>query len=149
MIRILLRGQLEEEHMKASRSESEIENKSLLRLIDNGMCSVADIRRASREAEKLASGEIASEMRSLEHMFRVLGDRNRLTIMALLSGREMCVCELMTAIKATQPTTSRNLNMMEHAGLVRKRRAGKWALYSLADSPVNRIISALQRRVEV
>ena len=135
--------------MTAQGKGTKIENKSLLRLIENGMCSVADIRHASREAERLASGVNASEMHSLERMFRILGDRNRLTIFALLSGREMCVCELMTAIKTSQPTTSRNLNMMEQAGLVRKRRIGKWAFYSLADSPVNGAISTLLGRMRV
>ncbi len=117
-----------------------VENSSVLRLIEDGLCTLSDVRNARMEAARLFSPGRLDEMRGLERSFRVLGDRNRLAMLALLSGREMCVCEIMSALGLTQPTASRNLGMLEQAGLVLKRRRGKWAFYSAAETPLASLV---------
>ncbi len=128
--------------MAARNDVKRVENRSVLHLIDDGLCSVSDVRKATRKAELLSSGRIAEKVSDLERLLKVMGDRNRITIMVLLMEREMCVCELMAAMRTSQPTTSRNLSLLEHVGLVRKRRRGKWAFYSLADSIGKEVIRA-------
>jgi ArsR family transcriptional regulator len=45
----------------------------------------------------------------------------------------MCVCELITALSMTQPTTSHHLRILEEADLVKSRKEGKWVFYSLSN----------------
>ena len=52
-------------------------------------------------------------------------------MLALLSIREMCVCELITALSLTQPTTSHHLKILEDADLVQSRKEGKWVFYGI------------------
>ena len=63
--------------------------------------------------------------------FRALSDPKRLRIIGLLSDREVCVCDLMSALKMSQPMVSRHLAYLRRAGLVRDRRDGRWRHYSL------------------
>lgn len=129
------------------RDSGTLENATVLHLIEDGFCSMSDMRKSSREAEKLLSGRKALLIHSLEQLFKAVGDRNRITILALLKEREMCVCEIMAAMKTSQPTTSRNLNMLERVGLVVKSRKGKWAFYRSADSPVIGLIASSVEQV--
>ena len=71
-------------------------------------------------------------------MFKALADETRLKILRLLAKREMCVCEVMAALDLTQPTASHHLRILEHTGLVKDRKDGKWVFYSLADPVVMR-----------
>ena len=52
--------------------------------------------------------------------------------MALLLDGETCVCDLTAALEIPQPTASRHLAHLRRAGLVRARKDGLWAHYSLA-----------------
>jgi len=65
--------------------------------------------------------------------FKALGDESRQRIIGLLTAREMCVCELMSALTMTQPTTSHHLKILEDAEIVKSRKDGKWVFYSLTD----------------
>ena len=71
-------------------------------------------------------------MQSLEQTFRALADRTRLRILCILRGGETCVGDLVQLLGVSQPVASRHLAYLRRAGLVRVRRAGHWAFYSLA-----------------
>ncbi len=126
-------------------SGSEIINKSesVSHLIEDGLCSLSAIRSAMAEAARLMSGKGEANLVSLERIFKVLSDRNRIAILILLVNREMCVCEIMSAMKLSQPTASRNMNMLERVGLVRRRRKGKWAFYAISSSQTARLVRRL------
>lgn len=64
-------------------------------------------------------------------MCRALGDPNRLKIVRMLSGGEMCACKLLEALDITQPTLSHHMKILCGCGLVSSRREGKWSRYSL------------------
>jgi len=70
-------------------------------------------------------------MTSTEKKLRAFSDRTRLRLLLLLRKREMCVCDLVTVLKSPQPTISRNLAQLRHAGLVNVRKQGFWTYYSL------------------
>ncbi|MDZ7641558.1 MAG: metalloregulator ArsR/SmtB family transcription factor [Desulfurivibrio sp.] len=76
-------------------------------------------------------------MKDLLKVTKALADPGRLKIVKLLQHRELCVCELQTALGLAQPTVSRHLVVLEEAGLIRRRKDGLWVNYSLAgdDSP--------------
>lgn len=63
--------------------------------------------------------------------FKALGDPTRLRILRLVTTGEKCVCELVDAIDVPQPLLSHHLRVLREAGLVRTRREGRWAYYSL------------------
>jgi ArsR family transcriptional regulator len=75
-----------------------------------------------------------SGLETLEGVFRALADRTRLRILALLSGGEVCVCEIHESLRLPQPTVSRHLAYLRNAGLVTARKDGLWVHYSLAKS---------------
>ena len=62
---------------------------------------------------------------------RALGDPNRLQIVQMLSGGEMCACRLLEHFQITQPTLSHHMQILCECGLVDTRRDGKWSHYSL------------------
>ena len=62
---------------------------------------------------------------------RALGDPNRLQIVQMLSGGEMCACRLLDHFQITQPTLSHHMKILCECGLVDTRREGKWSHYSL------------------
>jgi ArsR family transcriptional regulator len=66
--------------------------------------------------------------------FRALADETRLKMLWLFfNKRELCVCDLMEVLGITQSKASRHLRTLYNAGLVRARREGLWAYYSLRE----------------
>jgi ArsR family transcriptional regulator len=70
-------------------------------------------------------------IRELTRVFKSLSDETRLRILNVLMERECCVCEVMQALQISQSRASRNLNALYNAGLLKLRRDGLWALYSI------------------
>ena len=69
----------------------------------------------------------------IDLMFRAFSDRNRLRILCLLQGGELCVGDLVTVLQVPQPRASRHLAYLKKSGLVVSRKAGLWNYYSLAE----------------
>ncbi len=71
-------------------------------------------------------------MRDTAQIFKALGDETRLRIIALLvDGAELCVCDIMAALKLPQSTVSRHLSYLRSSGLVNDRRQGIWMYYQM------------------
>jgi ArsR family transcriptional regulator len=68
----------------------------------------------------------------LEDYFKGLSDITRLRIMNLLLQGELCVCDIQRIVDGSQPTVSRHLNYLKHAGLLLDRRDGLRVFYRLA-----------------
>ncbi|HUF35541.1 MAG TPA: metalloregulator ArsR/SmtB family transcription factor [Gemmatimonadales bacterium] len=64
-------------------------------------------------------------------LFQALSDETRLAILDLLRGGERCVCDLQDLLDAAQSRLSFHLKVLRNAGLVRDRREGRWAYYTL------------------
>lgn len=62
-----------------------------------------------------------------------LGDATRLEMVGLLAarGKELCVCELESHFRLSQPTVSHHLRILREAGIVSSERRGTWVYYSL------------------
>lgn len=69
---------------------------------------------------------------SPNRLFKAFADETRLRILNLLSGGELCVCDIMSVIKAPQPKISRHLAYLRRHGLVDTKREGPWIYYSLS-----------------
>src|SRR5512136_2866384 len=84
------------------------------------------------QARKMDEGELAAEIR----VFKAVADATRLRILKLLVGGELCICEIMLALKKPQSSVSHNLSILEDAGLIKERKEGKWCLYRISDGTV-------------
>ncbi|MCY0907991.1 MAG: metalloregulator ArsR/SmtB family transcription factor [Sulfobacillus thermotolerans] len=63
--------------------------------------------------------------------FKALGDVTRLRILALLSQREYCNCELVDIFGISQPAISRHMARLKEARLIFETRRGQWIYYRL------------------
>ena len=69
---------------------------------------------------------------SPEQFARAVSDPTRLRILVLLVDQpELCVCELVAALRLPQPKISRHLATLRETGLLLDRRAGQWIHYRL------------------
>ncbi|KPV56468.1 ArsR family transcriptional regulator [Paenibacillus sp. A3] len=62
---------------------------------------------------------------------KLLGDKTRLTIMAYLKERALCVCDIVELMETSQPNVSQHLRKLKAAGIVNETRKGQWIYYSL------------------
>jgi ArsR family transcriptional regulator len=69
---------------------------------------------------------------TLELVFKALGDKTRLRILALLGRNEVCVCHIHDSLGLPQPTVSRHLAYLRRSGIVAARRDGIWMHYQVS-----------------
>lgn len=69
-------------------------------------------------------------------MFKAFSDPTRLKIVNALLHSEMCVCDLTALLELTQPAVSHHLKALRQARLIKFRRDGKVAYYSLDDEHI-------------
>lgn len=76
-------------------------------------------------------------------VFHALSDPTRLEILELLRGGERCVCDLQSALDASQSRLSFHLKTLREAGLVVDRREGRWVHYSLRPAALEELGQAV------
>ncbi|EIW15484.1 MULTISPECIES: ArsR/SmtB family transcription factor [Pelosinus] len=81
------------------------------------------------------------EAQQVAEIFKLLGDPTRVKILQALTKRELCVCDLAAVIEMGQSAVSHQLRLLRNARLVRYRREGKMAWYSLDDEHVRSLLS--------
>jgi ArsR family transcriptional regulator len=64
-------------------------------------------------------------------VFRAFTDDSRVRVLELLCDGEQCACVLLDDLKISQPTLSHHMKILCDAGVVNKRRVGKWSYYSI------------------
>lgn len=74
--------------------------------------------------------------RPLPHVFKALGDSNRLRILNLLLSRSFCVCEPASILDLPQSLVSRHLGRLSADRLVTDQRRGMQLQYSFAAEAV-------------
>ena len=72
----------------------------------------------------------------LEKIFKVLGNRQRLTILALLQERSYTVSEIVAQLDMEQSAVSHQLKVLREAQLVTTQRQGRLVLCCLSDSHI-------------
>ena len=82
-------------------------------------------------------------MDKLIDIFKALSDETRLRILNLLYEKELCVCDIMEALRISQAKTSRHLTYMKKAGLVKDRKYAQWVYYSIQDEEIRKLIDHL------
>ena len=95
--------------------------------------------KALRASKELPGDET---LQDLAETFKVLSSPTRLKILHALSGQELCVCDLATVLGSTESAVSHQLRLLRGMRLVRYRREGKLAYYSLDDQHVHQLFEA-------
>ncbi len=67
----------------------------------------------------------------LHELFRILSNETRLKILAVLLGKEMCVCQLLAIAGTTQPNISQHLQVLKDRGVVKTSRKDSFIYYSI------------------
>lgn len=73
----------------------------------------------------------ATRARDIITLLSALADSTRLRLVRLLLQEELCVCELVDALRIPQYKVSRHLARLRRVGLVHSRRNGRWMYYSI------------------
>lgn len=81
-------------------------------------------------------------------VFKLLGDPTRVRLLDALSHGERCVCDLATLVGMSESAISHQLRLLRAARLVRVRRAGRMAYYSLDDHHVVGLLYDTRKHVE-
>ncbi len=98
-------------------------------------CRSEDLRRRLAELDDLEAvldeGVVADDVRTLS----ALGDGTRYRLVRLLveAGGELCVCEITPLVEVSDSAVSHALSTLAEAGLVEKRKDGRWRKYRATD----------------
>lgn len=89
-------------------------------------------------------------MTKLMDFLKTISDETRLRIVALLSAKELCVCEMCYILDESQPKISRHLAKLRDMGLVQDKRQGQWILYdiNIQDAMESEILRAIVSNYE-
>jgi ArsR family transcriptional regulator len=84
----------------------------------------------------------------LDEVLKAAADPTRLRLLNLLRLGSICVCDLQAVLRIPQPTVSRHLAALRHAGLVSDVRKGMRIVYSLTPgvtTPIEALHDLLDR----
>ena len=111
--------------------------KTLARLYGDRSIARERCLQVCTQVKKINDEELTAEIK----VFRAVADVTRLKILKLLSEGELCICEIMLALKRPQSSISHNLSILEDAGLVKERKEGKWCRYRISDGTVTDMLN--------
>ena len=93
------------------------------------------------------------DISSVAQMLKAIADENRAKITyALCQEDELCVCDIANIIGVTVANASHHLRTLHKQGIVKFRKEGKLAFYSLDDEHIRQIMMialALKKEVKI
>jgi ArsR family transcriptional regulator len=114
--------------------QKDIAREELGGLLETRFCDAEDTEEHESLLRKLTDEYLGQfDFKDRARIFNALAEESRLKILALLTFREMCVCELTAALDMTQPNLTYHVKKLENVGLVEHEKRGKWVYYSLTD----------------
>jgi DNA-binding transcriptional ArsR family regulator len=78
---------------------------------------------------------------SLADTFKTLSDPTRVKILYALSLKELCVCDIANLLGKTSSAVSHQLRLLRSQKLVKFRKDGKIAYYSLDDEHIHHLFT--------
>jgi DNA-binding transcriptional ArsR family regulator len=105
----------------------------------NGTCEQHAIHqdRVAFVRERMRSDD---DFTTLADLFAALGDPTRVRLVYALSQRELCVCDLAAVLGLSVSAVSHQLRLLRGLRLVKYRREGRLAYYSLDDDHVDTLL---------
>jgi DNA-binding transcriptional ArsR family regulator len=119
------------------------------------------VKRGAATAERLAYIDAASVraartampgdrmVRALAETFSALSDPTRIRILSALGGQELCVIDLARFLGLTGSAVSHQLRLLRGQRLVKYRKEGKIAYYSLDDDHIRNLMEECIKHVSV
>jgi DNA-binding transcriptional ArsR family regulator len=86
------------------------------------------------------------QLQTIASRGRALADPTRVRILSVLGRGEQAVGQIARAAKTRQSTASKHLQVLLHAGFVRRRRDASTVFYSLRSGEVLRVCEYLRGR---
>ena len=77
-------------------------------------------------------------MRDILSITKALSDESRLRALIAVKDGDLCLCQIIQVLGLSPATVSKHMDILERAGLVQRRREGKWRYYRLADGAKDR-----------
>ena len=71
-------------------------------------------------------------MRDFLNITKALADESRVRVLMFLRGGELCVCQIIEMLGLAPSTVSKHMAILVQAGLVERRKNGKWHYYRLS-----------------
>ena len=78
---------------------------------------------------------------ALSDFFKIMGDSTRLQIILSLQNGELCVTDIATCLDMSISSVSHQLKSLRLARIIKQRKEGRTAYYSLDDSHVADILA--------
>ena len=89
-----------------------------------------------------------SSVYEMAEWFRALGDPTRVKIVGALMNRELCVHDLAELLEMGQSAVSHQLRYLRNVRMVKRRKEGKTAYYSLDDAHIEEIFLVTQEHLK-
>ena len=89
-----------------------------------------------------------ASLQAVAEVFKLLGDPTRVKLLDALSHGERCVCDLAGLVDLSESAVSHQLRLLRTARLVKVRRSGRLAFYSLDDHHVIGLLHDTRKHVE-
>jgi DNA-binding transcriptional ArsR family regulator len=106
--------------------------------IDTLTADTCEVRQV--DGEKVAQGRALllgdDVYANTAEIFRALGDTSRAKIVYSLLQQDLCVCDLAAVCDLSESSTSQHLRILRGLRIVRVRREGRMAYYSIDDDHV-------------
>ncbi len=71
-------------------------------------------------------------MKEITRLLASVADPTRLRVLRLIYRQELCVCEIMAALRLPQYKVSRHLLELRRIGLAESTRSGRWMHYRIS-----------------
>jgi ArsR family transcriptional regulator, arsenate/arsenite/antimonite-responsive transcriptional repressor len=63
---------------------------------------------------------------------KALSDETRVRALVSLADGELCVCQIIEVLGLSPSTVSKHMSILQQAGLIERRKDGRWHYYRLA-----------------
>jgi ArsR family transcriptional regulator len=78
-------------------------------------------------------------MREFLSITKALSDESRVRALLSVQDGELCLCQIIEILGLSPATVSRHMNILHQAGLVQRRKEGKWHFYRLSGATDSRL----------
>lgn len=110
-----------------------------MEILNKDMCEIYNF-----DEEKVAriQGELKTvDIASVALLFKAMADENRAKMVySLCQDDELCVCDMATITGTTVANASHHLRTLYKQGVVKYRKEGKMAFYSLDDEHIRQLM---------
>jgi len=114
--------------------------------MSSDICDITIIHQSEvdRVAKAMASGPSVTVMADF---LKALADPTRLKVIQALRHAELCVCDLTALVGISVSGLSHQLRYLRNMNIVKFRRDGKLAYYSLKDEHISQLVDLVSEHI--